>query len=244
MTAEPQPARLSPLDTHRWKAVTAKASGISRHNLPAALAFCRRQGVAFLIARCPTTDLAAAQAMEREGFELMDTLVYFSRDIASGAPEDPGSVPIRELRAGEDGAVREVAARSFVDYPGHYHADPRLDRRQCDEAYADWAHRCCLSKDVADTVLVGPADGKIVGFITVQLGSAEEAEVALFAVAPQAQRRGIGRSLMIGALRWARAQGAKRMAISTQITNLGSQKLWARLGFELSRSYYTFHKWF
>jgi hypothetical protein len=34
------------------------------------------------------------------------------------------------------------------------------------------------------------------------------------------------------------------MLISTQITNVAVQKVWTRLGFEPSRSYYTFHKWF
>ena len=34
------------------------------------------------------------------------------------------------------------------------------------------------------------------------------------------------------------------MVLSTQVTNLAVQKVWSRLGFEPSRSYYTFHLWF
>jgi len=48
----------------------------------------------------------------------------------------------------------------------------------------------------------------------------------------------------LGALRWFEARGRSRMLISTQITNVAVQKVWIRLGFEPSKSYYTFHKWF
>jgi hypothetical protein len=156
--------RLSPLDSKRWKALSASASDVTQETLPAVMAFCRQHGVAFLIARCPATDLAAAQAMEREGFQLMDTLVYFSRDLERAAPQNPGQAAIRELRSGEDTAVRQVASLSFSGYVGHYHADPRLDRRQCDETYMDWAQRSCLSKEVADAVLVGTIERRIVAF--------------------------------------------------------------------------------
>jgi GNAT superfamily N-acetyltransferase len=66
----------------------------------------------------------------------------------------------------------------------------------------------------------------------------------LFAVAPEFQRRGICGALMIGSLEWCRAQRAKHMIISTQITNVSMQKVWSRVGFELSYSLYTFHRWF
>lgn len=244
MKADGQPARLSPLDTDRWKAVTAKASEITPENLPGALAFCREQKVAFLIARCATTELAAAQAMEREGFQLMDTLVYFSRDLARGVPEDPGQVSVRELRSGESGAVRQVASRSFSGYLGHYHADPRLDRRQCDETYTDWAERSCLFREVADEVLVATIDASIVAFATMRFNSAEEGEGVLFGVAPEAQGRGIYRSLMIGGMQWCRTRSRARMVVSTQVTNVAVQKVWTRLGFEPSKSDFTFHKWF
>lgn len=241
MTARSQPA-LSALDTRRWKAVTVVARDVTAESLPGVLAFCREQTAGFLIARCATGDLAAAQAMERAGFQLMDTLVYFSRDLTRGLPERSNSVAIRDLAAGEAAAVRQLAARSFAGYAGHYHADARLDRRQCDEVYADWAERCC-SKEAADTVLVAADGHAIAGFVGIRL-STLEAEVALFAVAPEAQGRGIGRALLAGALHWAAAKHAARVAISTQITNVRSQRLWTGLGFEPSRSFYTFHKWF
>lgn len=237
-------AKLSKLDTDRWSVVTAKVDGLTSEGLTSILQQCRASAVELLIARCPATDLAAAQAMERDGFQLMDTLVYFARSLGSGTQVDAGPVPVRPVRPGEEAAVREIAAHAFQGYGGHYHADPRLDRGRCDEVYTDWAYRSCLSKDVADEVLVADLDGRVVAFATMRLNSDEEGEGVLFGVSPAAQGRGIYRTLMIRGMEWCAARGRTRMVVSTQVTNVAVQKVWTRLGFEPSRAYYTFHKWF
>ncbi len=236
-------ARLSPLDTARWGCVSAAASDVTPDTLARVLSFCRENAVRFLIARCSTGDLAAAQAMEEGGFRLMDTLVYFARELAA-VPSEGAALPVRAVRPGEDAVVAEVASRAFAGYYGHYHADPRLDRRQCDEVYVDWARRSCVSLEVADGVLVCEVEGRIAAFATLRLNSDIEGEGVLFGVAPEAQGRGIYRALMLGGMAWCLGRGRKRMVVSTQVTNQAVQKVWTRLGFEPSKSYYTFHKWF
>ncbi len=238
------PISISALDTQRWGVLTARTLGVTKDNLPQLIDYCQMDGVRFLIARCPSTDLEAAQAMEREGFQLMDTLVYFSRGLEAGVVEDPASPPIRSLRRGEEDRVREAAGHAFAGYLGHYHADPRLDRRQCDASYMDWAYRSSLSTDEGDGVLVAELGGQIVAFATMRLNSPVESEGVLFGVTPQAQGKGLYRSLVSAGMQWSKARGAIRMVVSTQVTNIAVQKVWARLGFEPSKSYYTFHKWF
>jgi dTDP-4-amino-4,6-dideoxy-D-galactose acyltransferase len=93
-------------------------------------------------------------------------------------------------------------------------------------------------------VLVAELDGKLKGFVTLRVKDTETADGGLFAVAPSARGTGVSQSLMVGALEWCRAKGLKQMLISTQITNLASQKVWVRLGFEPDHAYYTLHKWF
>lgn len=236
---------LSPLDRERFGIETAKASHVSLETLPAVIDFCRAHDVILLISRCLTSELQAAQAMERQGFGLMDTLVYYARSLSkTPVPTDSGQAALRPVRPGEEGTVQAVAANAFQGYMGHYHADPRLDRTQCDRVYTDWAYRSCISREVADEVLVAEVEGAIAGFATLRLNGPEESEGVLFGVASWAQSRGIYRSLMIRGMEWSVAQGATRMVVSTQITNIAVQKVWTRLGFEPSRSYYTFHKWF
>ncbi len=214
-------------------------------NLSRVLDFCSSEKIDFLIARCATSDLAAVQSMEMRGFLLMDTLVYYLFDLLKRrVPEDTGQFRVRQLRPGDKEDVRTIASAAFKAYTGHYHADRRLDKRKCDEAYASWAERSCISKTAADEVLVAEHRENLAGFGTLRLNSPQEAEGLLFAVAPAWQGQGVCPSLMIGSLQWTRSQGAHRMVISTQITNISMQKVWCRVGFEFSHSYYTFHKWF
>jgi GNAT superfamily N-acetyltransferase len=234
------PIALSPLDTERWGVVTAKMSPVQVEQLPGALDFCQQNQVAFLIARCPVADLRAVQAMEQQGFLLMDTLLYFVRDLTA-LPPLPDE--IRPVRAADAESVRNLAAQAFQNYLGHYHADERLDRAACNAVYESWAYRSCQSKQVADEVLVFEANGHLSGFITIKRQGAV-GEGPLYGVDPAAQGQGIGRALMIGALHWLKSHGAQRMVMSTQVTNVSSQKVWVRLGFEPSHAEYTFHKWF
>jgi len=242
MTTEP--AALSPLDESRFGVHTARAISLTASDLPRVMDFCRAERVEFLIARCSTQDLQAAQEMERLGFSLMDTLVYFRRDLTRPPlPETPFAT-ICSARPGDVEDVHQIARDAFRDYGGHYHADPRLDRTACDELYVDWATRSCTQKDLADEVLIAEADEGPLGFLTLKTVDTRDADGRLYAVTPRAQGRGIGQALLIEGLRWCLGRGLQGMVISTQITNLASQISWVRVGFSPYQSFYTFHKWF
>lgn len=240
---EPDVAAFSQLDSERFGIRAARAHVVPE-NLPRVLEYCAAEKIDLLIARCATSDLTAAQGMETQGFLLMDTLVYYGFDLSMRQiPKDTRGFPVRRLRPEDKDQVRAIASDAFRGYMGHYHADLRLDRRKCDEAYASWAERSC-TKAAADEVLVCEHAAEITGFGTLRMNSPEETEGLLFAVAPAWQGRGVCPSLMISSLEWTREQDARRMLISTQITNISMQKVWCRVGFEFSHSYYTFHKWF
>jgi GNAT superfamily N-acetyltransferase len=235
---------LSAIDHERFGIVTARDGLVTPETLATDLGFCGAHGVRLFIARCRTEELAVAQGLEEAGGRLMDTLVYYARVLVKGdLPENRCKIPIRPVRAGEDSAVRAVARDAFQGYSGHYHADPRLDRQKSDEAYQSWAQRSCLSREVAGEVLVAD-DGQVAGFATLRMNDPDEGEGVLFAVAPRAQGSGVYRGFMVEGVRWCRSQGAKRMIVSTQITNLAVQRVWTRLGFEPAYSCYTFHLWF
>lgn len=243
MIVETELAAFSQLDSDRFGIRVARAQ-IVPETLSRVLDFCAAEKIDLLIARCASGDLAAAQGMETQGFQLMDTLVYYGFDLSRRAmPEDKSVFHVRRVRSEDHEQVRTIASAAFKGYMGHYHADRRLDRDKCDQAYASWAERSC-SKAAADEVLVAEQDRDVAGFGTLRMNSPQETEGLLFAVAPRFQGRGVCPSLMLHSLGWTRSQGAQRMLISTQITNVSMQKVWCRVGFEFSHSYYTFHKWF
>lgn len=236
---------LSAIDEDRFGIRTARVSNVTADKLLSVIDFCETNNVVFLIARCQSSEIKATQAMENHGFILMDTLVYYEQKLfKTKIPSDTGSALVRPIKSGEEDEVKTIATKSFKGYFGHYHADSRLDREKCDEVYSSWALRSCISKEVANEVLVAEIEDTIVGFATLRLNSSDEGEGVLFGVAPDAQNLGIYRSFMINGMNWCRSKGAMRMVVSTQINNIAVQKVWSRLGFEFSYAYYTFHKWF
>jgi len=244
MLASPQ-MYLSAIDEDRFGIRTARVAEVTLDSIPSILKFCRDNVVILLIARCLSSELGAVRAMEDKGFSLMDTLVYYKRDLLKPPiPSDDGRVLIRPIKAGEENQVMRVAAESFRGYFGHYHADERLDRARCDEVYTSWAYNSCVSRRFADHVLVADADGQIVGFHTMRMIRPEEGEAVLTGISPSFQGQGIYRSFEIHGMNWCLQNKAKSILLSTQITNVAVQRVWTRLGFEISHSYYTFHKWF
>jgi GNAT superfamily N-acetyltransferase len=243
-TCEGETIAFSEVDSERFGIRVARAH-VAAENLSQVLDFCAAERINLLIARCETMELCTAQKMESLGFSLMDTLVYYTFDLVKRAiPDDSPRARVRKFVPEDRPQIETVAAAAFEGYYGHYHADSRLDRNKCDEGYVSWAVRSCTSKQVATEVLVAENDIGIVGFLTLRLNTPEELEGVLFGVAPEEQGFGIGRSLIVHGLEWCKERQAKRMVISTQVTNVAVQKVWCRVGFEPAHSYYTFHKWF
>ena len=242
MTIKAIPTPLSPLDEKRFGIRSARGIIASRKDIFTVLRFCQEQDVKFLIVRCDTREIAIAQELERQGFLLMDALVYYRRTLEN-LPSLPTDLTMDYAAPGDKEEIKQVAAQAFQDYKNHYRSDPHLDPAMCDEIYVDWAVRSCR-KECADEIILVKAENKILGFLTVRVNNPQEVEGPLFAVSPEAQSRGVGRALMIAAFHWAKEQGAHTFVTSTQIINLVSQALWIRLGLEPGHAFYTFHKWF
>ena len=81
--------------------------------LPGAIDFCIEKKVSFLIARCLVNDYKVVHEMEKQGFHLMDTLIYFSRDLVNRRiPETPEDVVIHTVKAGQEEDVKRIARRA------------------------------------------------------------------------------------------------------------------------------------
>lgn len=234
-----QPQR-SELDSHRFGRRIFRVHVENAAEARDAVEAARRERAEMLIARCPVTALDATHALERAGFLLMDTLVYYTGKAARfvEAPVVPG-VTLRPFAPADLGALEAVARIGFTSYAGHYHADPRLDAATATEGYVDWLRR---STDAAAvSVIVAELDGRPVGFLTLRHG--EPADIELNAVAPEARGRGIYDGLVKAAGRLARERGSTSITVSTQINNFTPQRVWTRNGLQPDRAFYTFHGW-
>ncbi|KQC07671.1 MAG: hypothetical protein APR62_06165 [Smithella sp. SDB] len=236
---------LSDIDKERFCIQTARVVGVTVESLSSILEFCRMEQVRLLIARCSMFDLETAQTMERNGFLLMDTLVYYTLDLTKEKiPSNNSVVYFRPIRADEEEEMASVAVESFRGYSGHYHADQKLDNNKCDEAYVDWARKAFASRGSDENFQVAEIDGRIVAFGVFRMNSPDEGELFLGGIHPKFHGQGIYQAFLYRAMEWCLSKNAKRIVISTQINNIAVQKILTRFGFEITKGYYTFHKWF
>ncbi len=83
-------------------------------------------------------------------------------------------------------------------------------------------------------------DGQVVASLVLWL-VLDEAHIATIAVHPDHRRQGIGRILLLHALRMAWDEGARQAFLEVRLSNLAAQELYRQLGFEVSgrrRGYY------
>jgi ribosomal protein S18 acetylase RimI-like enzyme len=236
----------SAVDSARFGVRIGRVQLSGSSELRAALETSRQEKLRVLFIRCSTDQLALVHALENAGARLMDTLLYYRRRLPNDdLPAELRVNRIRVFRESDEPAIEAIARQSFTGYQGHYHADPGLDRAKADEGYVEWALQCCRSRSAKSEVLVAEdSQGQACGFFVVRLNTPQEGEGWLAAVSPAAEGRGIYWSLLVHAMRWCREQKATRIIVSTQLTNLATQKTYGRLGFDLQASYYTFHLWF
>jgi ribosomal protein S18 acetylase RimI-like enzyme len=176
---------------------------------------------------------------------LADTLVYYKNSHCRAVPLTmPDEYSWRLANEADADEVGSLSERIFKNYQGHYHADRRLNKSDCDQVYVSWAVNSCLHANAADAMLLILFDKRIAGFLTVKVIDSESCEIVLNGVDPDFQNKGIYSMLMTLAKKWAAEHQLGQIIVSTQLNNLAVQKVWCRHGFEPYKSFYTFHKWF
>lgn len=107
------------------------------------------------------------------------------------------------------------------------------------DGYAETLRRFGFDGDCTVLVAVDDVDDSILGTITLEpydpaseLAQDEtEADVRAFAVAAQAQGKGVGRRLLLAAIEHAEKRGLRRLRLCTQPAMRAAQHLYAATGF-------------
>lgn len=236
---------LNDLETTRFGIVAAKV--IDATASPEAIAAAAHaKGVQMLTVRVDVSDLPRVHALEAAGYQLMDTLVYYRRELTELPPtrQLANEVTLRQATPKDAASVAKLVREAFAGYVGHYHADPRLADTAADAAYVEWAETSTARVSLETPVLLAEIAETAAGFLTLRRNSPDEMEIVLNAVDPANQGQGLYTALVAAALPLSRETGAERIITSTQINNYAVQRVWSRLGFFHCRSCYTLHKWF
>ena len=215
--------------------------GITTYRIqPDTQAALREHEDAFVIARIDADRLGLVQYALKHGFILCDTLTYWRgsvniehKPVATGYWARP-----REAKDAE--AIARLTAAAFSDYQGHYHADPRT-RDKAVACYVEWAGNF----DGPGLVIEHEKwefpylHRKVIAYGLFGL----PCELTLAAVSGEHQGKGLYADLVRACAAWGQENGAGEITISTQVTNLAVQKVWARLGLTPYKHVYTLHRW-
>jgi ribosomal protein S18 acetylase RimI-like enzyme len=188
----------------------------------------------------PASAQAAAWA-EDSGFRLMDIRTTLQLDApAAASSRESAAVAARVAPAApaQLPALRRIARVSHRD--SRFYWDVNL-RARSDDLFETWIAKSCA--DYADIVLVAELDGAAAGYITLDYTSPSDNSIGLFAVAPEARGRGIGRQLVRCGLEWLRSQGAAASRVVTQGRNLAALKLYQKAGFRIEKLQLWYHLW-
>lgn len=163
------------------------------------------------------------------------------RHIAAPMPEPAMTLRIRPYRPEDCASVLAICIAAFT--PIHEGFEQALGAAIFERQYHDWKEHYAETlrgiPELGDDkrVYVAEADGAVVGFIfTLFDEKRKTGEIGLNAVAPDWQRRGIGRALYDFALRDLKARGAEVASVGTggDAAHEPARRAYAAVGFDKS----------
>jgi dTDP-4-amino-4,6-dideoxy-D-galactose acyltransferase len=205
-----------------------------------AMAWAHEQALDCLYALVDADARDSVRALERHGFELMDVRLTLDRPV--GDRDDPPSagIEIGEPRPGDRDDLLALARHSHRGT--RFTEDPRFGAGRAGELYAAWLGNAL---DEVDALVLVPREaGRAGGYLTLHRLREPVPHIGVLAVAPELQRRGVGRALVGEGLRRAAARGAARVSVVTQGGNASAVRFYERCGFEARRSQLWYHRWF
>lgn len=172
----------------------------------------------YLITRVDASNLKLIQSLEQLGFITEDWSYIFHKKI-TGFERATGVRPARE---DDLPVVKEYCRGLFVN--SRFYKSPYVTIEEADRLHETWIEN--LWHHQADAVLVFELDGYPSGFIGLK-----GEFIQLTGVNPRHQKRGIGRSLVHGALNWFLEHGVTVAKVKTQVNNLPAVSLYVNAGF-------------
>lgn len=188
------------------------AGPLMKSLLAPAIARLREQHASGIV--CLTAVEWLHDALLRAGFVERDQVISYVHDARPPMPRPAAGVELRPALTNDAEAILALNAAAFAP----------LWRYQ-EATVVNWLI-------TSEHAVLAQLDDHPVGFaLTTNALANSYAHLIRVATHPAAQRRGIGRQLVIDALHHARESGAPGLALNTQASNTVSRGLYASLGF-------------
>jgi RimJ/RimL family protein N-acetyltransferase/GNAT superfamily N-acetyltransferase len=209
-------------------------------------------GTECLTAKVHPRDTPTIHALERNGFLLMDTLVYHLFDFSRMSFDRirvrrPAGFSSRLAQPEDLPEMLEIAERAFKNHFGRYNADPRMPHGAARHVYREWV-RSSLGA-WAQWVIIAEVRGKIVGYAVWKRATPLEAKHGLdliyynlIAIHPHFAGRGVFAALSYDSMQMLRDH-ANHLVAPTHVSHNAVHHMGFEFGWQLGGARHSFHKW-
>lgn len=188
-------------------------------------------GPGFYQAKVDCARLDRVRTLEGMGMRIVDVNVTLRRHAA---PETLPGLSVRDGTSADRAAVIAIAERDYT--VSRFHLDPVVPDGLATGIKRGWAESF-FAGTRGDRLTVVESNGSVAGFL-LSLDGTEARTIDLIAVASDARRAGVGSALVADLLAM---DPPRDVLVGTQISNVGSLRLYGRLGFIVDRTRYVLH---
>lgn len=186
-------------------------------------------------------DFSACKFVPHMGGNCVDVRVSFERNLVERIEDAPLPVDlvIRPVVNSDVPTLINIASYSYYDT--RFYFDQYFDRSKSNTLYQLWIENSC-QKILADEVWVAEMDDCPVGYITCVVKQ-HVGTIGLVGVSRDVRGHGIGKQLVLCALRWFKQQGCTIVKVATQGRNVLAQRVYQRTHFLTSNIGLWYHTW-
>ena len=206
----------------------ATAGPVLEHLLPW---FAQRTGYTEVLNR----DESAIAVLESAGWthskSAFDLIVEVTPELVLAAPEWPAGIVVRDFAPDDAEAVHRLiyVDAGWAQVPGH-------PNREFDE----WRRIFITEHTIPAQQVIARRDGRIVGVAMGRTWDDGTGWISQLATAKDERGRGLGRAMLLEALRRRVAAGATSLGLSVQAENRGALRLYLDAGLKIDREFKTY----
>ena len=209
---------------------------------------CRNSGIHHLVCRVDAAGMDSIEALQRNGFELIDGIQTFSLRIPRAATFERASnaFTLRLFQEADLPQVLQLARTAYVH--DRFHADRALDKETADRINETWLRNSCLGQ-IADAVIIAAAGNTVLGYVTCKIDKEATrvlgtgcGEIGMVATTTSARNSGVASAATFHALEWFAMQGVEFVEVGTQLRNIAAARLYERCGFRLAAASLTWRR--
>ncbi|NOQ23245.1 MAG: hypothetical protein GQ565_11430 [Candidatus Aegiribacteria sp.] len=223
------------------------------HLLEQSIEWAQRHEIHYLLCKTNCDNIQSANALEKKGFLLTDTLLDYVYDMKKDPLENItipplyNGVTLRHAVPDDIEALVSVAQAAFSTHFGRFHQDDRLDNKRATHVYEEWIKASCTG--YADWVVVAEMNGCIAGYSVWKKPSPREKKLSkrighysIGAVHPDFAGHGLFSSLTYRGMQHL-STCSDCIEGPTHINNYGVQKAYSRLAWRICDARHSFRLW-